>query len=36
MIVQLTALGNEGFGLVTNESVMVKTPIILNVTGGMY
>ena len=27
--------GNEGFGLVTAESVMAGTPIILNVTGGM-
>ena len=27
--------GNEGFGLVTAESVMAETPIIVNVTGGM-
>ena len=27
--------GNEGFGLVTAESVMAGTPIIVNVTGGM-
>ena len=27
--------GNEGFGLVTAESVMAGTPVILNVTGGM-
>tara|TARA_B100000683_G_scaffold267072_1_gene300226 strand:+ start:955 stop:2349 length:1395 start_codon:yes stop_codon:yes gene_type:complete len=27
--------GNEGFGLVTAESIMAGTPIILNVTGGM-
>ena len=27
--------GNEGFGLVTAESVMTGTPIIVNVTGGM-
>ena len=27
--------GNEGFGLVTAESVMAGTPIILNVTGGI-
>ena len=27
--------GNEGFGLVTAESVMTETPIIVNVTGGL-
>ena len=27
--------GNEGFGLVTAESVMAETPIIVNVTGGL-
>ena len=27
--------GNEGFGLVTAESVMTATPIIVNVTGGL-
>jgi glycosyltransferase involved in cell wall biosynthesis len=27
--------GNEGFGLVTAESVMAGTPIIVNVTGGL-
>ena len=27
--------GNEGFGLVTAESVMAGTPVIVNVTGGM-
>lgn len=33
--VTINIAGNEGFGLVTAESVMAGTPIIVNVTGGL-
>jgi glycosyltransferase involved in cell wall biosynthesis len=33
--VTINIAGNEGFGLVTAESLMVGTPIIVNVTGGL-
>ena len=33
--VTINIAGNEGFGLVTAESVMTGTPIIVNVTGGL-
>jgi hypothetical protein len=33
--VTINVASNEGFGLATAESVMVGTPIIVNVTGGM-